>query len=183
MSEQYWKQQAELLAFKNKQLRDALDTATKDLVAYQINARNAMKRDILWDGVPEIIQPTIDSVQEAIGNHNDVDEDKVFEALEMLQQGAESQEDPLFNNVGCAEQYANCIRRALNVNGVYEPDDYGIEFDEPTNGVGGEYNQTVSADWLWVKLMEWCRDRGVSPVHYNDLFSIVKQARQETPND
>jgi len=36
-------------------------------------------------------------------------------------------------------------------------------------------------DWLWTKLMEWCKGRRVHPADYNDLFSIVSDARGETP--
>jgi hypothetical protein len=32
-------------------------------------------------------------------------------------------------------------------------------------------------DWLWCKLMDWCRKRGVHPRDYNDLFAIVSDAR------
>jgi hypothetical protein len=33
------------------------------------------------------------------------------------------------------------------------------------------------ADWLWMKLMDWCKRRGVAPANYNDLFYIVKELR------
>jgi hypothetical protein len=36
----------------------------------------------------------------------------------------------------------------------------------------------LTAEWLWSKLMDWCRIRGVSPSRYDDLFAIVGEARQ-----
>ncbi len=36
-------------------------------------------------------------------------------------------------------------------------------------------------DWLWRKLMEWCKRRGVAPADYNDLFAIVNEARAAAP--
>lgn len=38
-------------------------------------------------------------------------------------------------------------------------------------------------DWLWIKLMDWCKKRGVSPASYNDLFAIVGEARTLQTND
>ena len=32
-------------------------------------------------------------------------------------------------------------------------------------------------DWLWCKLMDWCKKRGTSPASHNDLFAIVGEAR------
>lgn len=38
--------------------------------------------------------------------------------------------------------------------------------------------QTIpGGDWLWCKLMDWCKKRGTSPASYNDLFAIVGEAR------
>lgn len=34
-----------------------------------------------------------------------------------------------------------------------------------------------AGDWLWVKLMDFCKKRGYAPAEYNDLFAIVKEAR------
>jgi len=36
---------------------------------------------------------------------------------------------------------------------------------------------TPCGGWLWCKLMDWCRKRGVHPGDYNDLFAIVSEAR------
>lgn len=44
----------------------ALDEATKDLVAAQVNARRAAKRDAAWEGVAELIQPSIDRARAAL---------------------------------------------------------------------------------------------------------------------
>jgi hypothetical protein len=33
------------------------------------------------------------------------------------------------------------------------------------------------ADWLWRKLMDWCKKRGYAPADYNDLFAIVEDLR------
>lgn len=33
-------------------------------------------------------------------------------------------------------------------------------------------------DWLWGKLMDWCREHGAHPANYNDLFAIVDEARK-----
>ena len=32
-------------------------------------------------------------------------------------------------------------------------------------------------NWLWVKLMDFCKKRGFAPAEFNDLFAIVKDAR------
>ena len=44
----------------------ALDEAVKDLVAYQVNARIASKYNSKWEGVSELVQPTIDSARAAL---------------------------------------------------------------------------------------------------------------------
>jgi hypothetical protein len=33
-------------------------------------------------------------------------------------------------------------------------------------------------DWLWIKLMDFCKARGFHPGQFNDLFAIVTEARQ-----
>jgi hypothetical protein len=33
------------------------------------------------------------------------------------------------------------------------------------------------ADWLWVQLMDWCKQRRANPRDYNDLFAIVGSLR------
>ena len=40
--------------------------------------------------------------------------------------------------------------------------------------------RTITApagDWLWVKLMDFCKKRGFAPANFNDLFEIVDAAR------
>lgn len=32
-------------------------------------------------------------------------------------------------------------------------------------------------NWLWSKLMDWCKKRGVAPANFDDLFAIVGEAR------
>lgn len=34
-----------------------------------------------------------------------------------------------------------------------------------------------TGDWLWGKLMDWCKKRGVPPAEYDDLFKIVEDFR------
>ena len=58
--------EAEAILNTHDRLVDALDNAVKDLVAYQVNARMALKSDGRWDGVSELVQPTIDSGQAAL---------------------------------------------------------------------------------------------------------------------
>ena len=41
-----------------------------------------------------------------------------------------------------------------------------------------ENPQIPDGDWLWSKLMDWCKRRGVSPANYSDLFNIVSEARE-----
>lgn len=57
------------------ELYAALDEAVKDLVAYQVNSRIAAKKDPAWEGVAEIIQPTIDAARAALakakGEHHE----------------------------------------------------------------------------------------------------------------
>lgn len=48
------------------ELLDALQETVKDLVAYQINARNAAKINDRWEGCAEAVQPSIDRAREAI---------------------------------------------------------------------------------------------------------------------
>ena len=62
-SEQY--ANAHLIAAAPKLYR-ALDEAVKDLVAYQVNARIASKYNSKWEGVSELVQPTIDSARAAL---------------------------------------------------------------------------------------------------------------------
>lgn len=41
-----------------------------------------------------------------------------------------------------------------------------------------------AGDWLWVKLMDFCKKRGFAPANFNDLFEIVDAARAaRTPVD
>ena len=43
-----------------------------------------------------------------------------------------------------------------------------------------ELTQATAApagDWLWVKLMDFCKKRGFAPADFNDLFEIVDAAR------
>jgi regulator of replication initiation timing len=35
----------------------------------------------------------------------------------------------------------------------------------------------INPDWLWGKLMDYCKERRIHPATQNDLFSIVSQAR------
>ena len=50
-----------------------------------------------------------------------------------------------------------------------------------------ELTQAAAApagDWLWVKLMDFCKKRGFAPANFNDLFEIVDAARAaRTPVD
>lgn len=48
------------------ELLDALQEMVKDLVAYQINARNAAKINNRWEGVAEAVQPSINKARDAI---------------------------------------------------------------------------------------------------------------------
>lgn len=48
------------------ELLDALQEAVKDLVAYQINSRNAAKINNRWEGCAEAVQSSIDKAREAI---------------------------------------------------------------------------------------------------------------------
>jgi hypothetical protein len=36
-------------------------------------------------------------------------------------------------------------------------------------------------DWLWIKLMDFCKARGFHPGQFNDLFAIVTEARKAQP--
>ena len=49
-----------------RDLYEALDDAVKDLVAYQVSARMALKSDSRWEGVSELVQSTIDSGRAAL---------------------------------------------------------------------------------------------------------------------
>lgn len=41
------------------------------------------------------------------------------------------------------------------------------------------HNEVIpKGDWLWGKLIAWCNKRRLAPAYYNDLFSIVGEARQ-----
>lgn len=35
----------------------------------------------------------------------------------------------------------------------------------------------MSANFLWLELMDWCKNRREHPAEHNDLFSIVKKLR------
>ncbi|WP_261437610.1 hypothetical protein [Serratia proteamaculans] len=48
------------------ELLEALQETVKDLVAYQVNARNAAKINNRWEGVAEAVQPSIDKARAAI---------------------------------------------------------------------------------------------------------------------
>ena len=48
------------------ELYEALEEAVKDLVAYQVNARIASTYNSKWEGVSELVQPTIDSARAAL---------------------------------------------------------------------------------------------------------------------
>ena len=39
------------------------------------------------------------------------------------------------------------------------------------------HGQAPAGDWLWVKLMDFCKKRGFAPANFNDLFEIVDAAR------
>jgi hypothetical protein len=39
------------------------------------------------------------------------------------------------------------------------------------------HNGVPDGDWLWIKLMDFCKARGFAPANFNDLFDIVKEAR------
>lgn len=45
--------------------------------------------------------------------------------------------------------------------------------DEP------EVSDEPVGDWLWGKLMDWCKTRRVAPANHNDLFAIVGLAREK----
>lgn len=38
----------------------------------------------------------------------------------------------------------------------------------------------LSADWLWGRLMDYCKKQGIHPANANDLFAIVTEARELT---
>ena len=63
--EPQWKANAQLIAAAPELYR-ALDEAVKDLVAYQVNARIASRYNSRWEGVSELVQPTIDSGRAAL---------------------------------------------------------------------------------------------------------------------
>ena len=58
--------EAEAILNSHHRLVDALDNAVKDLVAYQVNARIASTYNSKWEGVSELVQPTIDSARAAL---------------------------------------------------------------------------------------------------------------------
>lgn len=41
----------------------------------------------------------------------------------------------------------------------------------------------MSSDWLWGKLMDWCKRRNVAPTDYDDLFQIVCDLRAAQPDE
>ena len=41
----------------------------------------------------------------------------------------------------------------------------------------GRATAAPAGDWLWVKLMDFCKKRGFAPENFNDLFEIVDAAR------
>ena len=41
----------------------------------------------------------------------------------------------------------------------------------------GQAAAAPAGDWLWVKLMDFCKKRGFSPANFNELFEIVDAAR------
>ena len=48
----------------------------------------------------------------------------------------------------------------------------------------GQATAAPAGDWLWVKLMDFCKKRGFAPANFNDLFEIVDAARAaRTPVD
>lgn len=51
---------------------------------------------------------------------------------------------------------------------------------EKSNPSSADAPQSEAPDgtWLWCKLMDWCKSRGVSPANYDDLFSIAGEAHK-----
>ena len=41
----------------------------------------------------------------------------------------------------------------------------------------GQATAAPAGDWLWVKLMDFCKKRGFAPANFSDLFEIVDAAR------
>lgn len=39
------------------------------------------------------------------------------------------------------------------------------------------------ADWLWSKLMDWCKKHGDAPAKHNDLFALVEELRNKKNED
>lgn len=50
-------------------------------------------------------------------------------------------------------------------------------FADAIHALRAPHGQAPDGDWLWVKLMGFCKKRGYAPAEYNDLFEIVKEAR------
>ena len=54
----------------------------------------------------------------------------------------------------------------------------------PGSALRASHGQAPAGDWLWVKLMDFCKKRGFAPANFNDLFEIVDAARAaRTPVD
>ena len=47
----------------------------------------------------------------------------------------------------------------------------------PAALAAGQATAAPAGDWLWVKLMDFCKKRGFAPANFNDLFEIVDAAR------
>lgn len=51
------------------------------------------------------------------------------------------------------------------------------DFADATHALRASHGQAPAGDWLWVKLMDFCKKRGFAPANFNDLFEIVDAAR------
>ena len=50
-------------------------------------------------------------------------------------------------------------------------------FADATHTLRASHGQAPAGDWLWVKLMDFCKKRGFAPANFNDIFEIVDAAR------
>ena len=51
------------------------------------------------------------------------------------------------------------------------------DFADATHALRASSAQAPAGDWLWCKLMDFCKKRGFAPANFNDLFEIVAAAR------